>query len=974
MAVTLRNPTRRVGTAVTAALVATAGLVGMSTGAGATSTFTLQRLAGPDRYATADVVDQTAFPGGEPTALLADGVPGHQSDALAAAGVEGAFNIGVLLTDDTGSVPASTAAALQDNHVQKIVVLGGTAAVSQSQISQLQGAGYQVSTPYQGATRYQTMKLVDESMGGAGTDSNNLPTAILASGENNHLVDALAAGGLSFAKHFPIILTNSTGPGLQPEAQQVISDLGIKHLIVAGGSASVPSSEYTPPPSGVTRVDIAAGKDRSQTSQVLADFAIQNGWLKDTNLTVARGDDGADALAGAAVAGVNSWPTVVTNSPTDAGTAPAFATEHVSTLAGTSYVFGGTGAVPDAQLNQIQSAGQANGAPAGPFQASSSQPVSNPTGTTFDENGFTYTYGPHDTYQLMQPSSTPGGSPGCQSDTYTDFQQRLTQGDQVSGTYNPTGTSTFCLNDIAPAAPTASATTNSGGGVTITWKDVVNTAVTEYDVYRAAAQVPIGGGQSCPTYSQAGTSTSPMTPPPSGYTRVASVADTSIGSPGTDTYQFTDPNATAGSNPLSPQTWCYTVASVAPNGAGTTQTGTGSAITSAAGANPPAGAIVPPSFQSLTEDTHNANVFTATYNEAISTGTCDANGSDYSAEYQTVSPSSSGLTVTEPLTISGVSCDNNGSYTNQTGTTVSNVGEAILTFGQNVPQGSQVTVTALKGSDGNTVCAANAASACQPVGQSVQSQPTQTAAPAPAFSGATATDDPTGTALIVLTYNEYIACSTLDDDYTITITPPPGSTVPSGTYSASCYPTANAQNAYQVALRGSTTGQYIPVGSQVTVTAKAGADGNTVCTNGAPSQLSSCQPVGDHVTTTSTSGSAPRITAVKLLSNSGANPVAEVTYSEPVTCSTVDSNGSDYAVQANPTSGSPIATPPTAASCSTSTATTGTTVDITVSNGPYQSGQTITVCSQLGKDGNTVLSPASSSPEPTGDCRTSSAV
>ena len=92
--------------AVVAATSVTTGLTALLAPANATSTFTLSRLAGADRDETASLIDQAAYSSGETTALLADGVKGHQSDALSAAGVEGTFGVGVLLTDNTGSVPS----------------------------------------------------------------------------------------------------------------------------------------------------------------------------------------------------------------------------------------------------------------------------------------------------------------------------------------------------------------------------------------------------------------------------------------------------------------------------------------------------------------------------------------------------------------------------------------------------------------------------------------------------------------------------------------------------------------------------------------------------------------------------------------------------------------------------------------------------------------------------------------------------
>jgi putative cell wall-binding protein len=347
---------------VTATAALVAGAIGLLAGpAQAKPGFSLSRISGTDRYQTAGLIDQAAFPPGEPTVLLADAIPGHQTDALAASGLEGVSGMGVLVTDNTTSVPANTLAALKSNKVKAISVLGGTAAVSQAQINQLKAQGYIVTSPYAGATRYQTMQMIDDSITAArvGKDASGNSTAILASGDNTHFVDALSSGGLAYARHFPIILTTSQGPGLVPEAQQVITQLGIKHLIVVGGTSSIPASEYTPAPAGVTSVTVEAGADRSQTSQRLADYAITSGWLGDTTMTVARGDDGSDALAGAAYAGVNKAPTVVTDSPTSTGSAPAFAQEHASTLNGTSHVFGGTSAVTDAQITAIETAGGA---------------------------------------------------------------------------------------------------------------------------------------------------------------------------------------------------------------------------------------------------------------------------------------------------------------------------------------------------------------------------------------------------------------------------------------------------------------------------------------------------------------------------------------------------------------------------------------------------------------------------------------
>ena len=716
----------------------------------ATASFTLQRIQGTDRYQTAGAVNQAAFPSGEPTAFLADGVPGHETDALAAAGLEGVSGIGVFVTDNTSSVPPNTLSALSAAKVKNIGVLGGAAAVSSSQVSELQSKGFTVSTPYAGSTRYQTMLMIDSAIQPAqvGKDSAGNPTAILASGDNAHFVDALAAGGLAYAQKFPIILTNSQGPALQPEAQQVITKLGIKHLIVVGGTASIPSSEYTPPPSGVSQVTVEAGSDRSNTSKTLADYAVFNSWLKSTAMAVARGDDGSDALAGSAFAGVSQVPTVVTNSPTDSGSAPAYATEHKSTLSGTSWVFGGTGAVTDSQISAIEVAGgAASTAPPGTIAPKSTELVTGVSSGSFVQSGQSYAYASTDTYQIDTTSGTPGSSPSCTSDTYADFQNRLSQGDQVTGTYAPGKTSTFCLNDIAPDVPSsvAAAGNGQGGGVTVTWSaptDATADGITGYQVWRAAATAnPVPGAPaSCPAAYTVAPATSPQTPPASssGWTSLGTVSST--GSSGTGSGSGFSYNDTTASNP---NQYCYAVSSVSPSGAGTPAPATAAPANPAQLGQPGTGSPVQaslatagasPVLQSLTAV---GNTLTLTYNENINTTDLKQDGS----QFVVTVGSSPGTATTARAWGAG--------------------SQVFLDMPNAQVAGTNITVTAQNGSNGRTVCAANSTQACEKTGdtQSASEVAPTGAAPKIQASGVTAS---ASSQSVTITYNVAIDCATLD--------------------------------------------------------------------------------------------------------------------------------------------------------------------------------------------------------------------
>ncbi|MHB1854435.1 MAG: cell wall-binding repeat-containing protein [Acidimicrobiales bacterium] len=98
-------------------------------------------MYGTDRYQSAGISNGKAFPNGVSEVVLADGLPGHQGDALAASGYAGVNGYGVLLTDNTNTVPANTMTALKNLGVKTIQPVGGTAAISSAQLA---AAGYTV--------------------------------------------------------------------------------------------------------------------------------------------------------------------------------------------------------------------------------------------------------------------------------------------------------------------------------------------------------------------------------------------------------------------------------------------------------------------------------------------------------------------------------------------------------------------------------------------------------------------------------------------------------------------------------------------------------------------------------------------------------------------------------------------------------------------------------------------------------------
>ena len=328
------------------------------------------RLAGTDRFDTAATVFTAGFgcarTGGVSHAVLARG--DAFADALAGSYLAGTHTTGVLLTG-TSSVPAATLAALRTSAARTVLLLGGTSAISDAVAAQLAAtpsfdcagaAGPPLSVVrVAGADRYDTARLTAElaGSGAVGTTTLDGParrTAVVASGVG--FADALAAGPLSYAgagaghgdgQGFPTLLTGAEV--LAPAAERALVALGIEQVIVPGGTAVVSAAVQARLVELGLHVVRLGGSSRTQTAALVADFAVDRLGFSEAGVALARGDNFADALAGAAYAGDHGLPMLLTASPT-ALSQPT--RDYLVQSSGTSKVtaFGGAGAINDATL------------------------------------------------------------------------------------------------------------------------------------------------------------------------------------------------------------------------------------------------------------------------------------------------------------------------------------------------------------------------------------------------------------------------------------------------------------------------------------------------------------------------------------------------------------------------------------------------------------------------------------------------
>jgi len=250
----------------------------------AATTATIERVAGSDRYATAAAVTELAFPSADVVYVAAGG---GFADALSAGAPGGILRRPVLLTG-ANSVPAPSREQIARLANPDIIVLGGTAAVSNTVVSQLDSLTTGTVRRVQGANRYSTSVAVSVDAF-AGAD-----TVFLATG--TAFPDALGAAPAATPLGAPILLTTPTCAPTEVVAE--VSRLGATRVIVLGGinAVSNAAADLTPCPvappdpftytgQGTAVVEIA----KPTSGPVVVELDIQSTsntivWSLDTNL------------------------------------------------------------------------------------------------------------------------------------------------------------------------------------------------------------------------------------------------------------------------------------------------------------------------------------------------------------------------------------------------------------------------------------------------------------------------------------------------------------------------------------------------------------------------------------------------------------------------------------------------------------------------------------------------------------------
>jgi hypothetical protein len=175
---------------------------------------------------------------------------------------------------------------------------------------------------------------------------------------------------VSYAAGLPILLVTPTS--IPSETSAAMTDLGIQHAIILGGTAAVSDAVKTQldAKTGSTS-DRVAGTTRFGTARAVGEWAVDNlGW-DPTEIELASGVNFPDALAGGPLGGERQAPILLlASAPADT---TGFADDHSDTITDVNCL-GGTAACAEADLQTVATAAENTGNDEGVNQTATDLP------------------------------------------------------------------------------------------------------------------------------------------------------------------------------------------------------------------------------------------------------------------------------------------------------------------------------------------------------------------------------------------------------------------------------------------------------------------------------------------------------------------------------------------------------------------------------------------------------------------------
>ncbi|MDL2310425.1 cell wall-binding repeat-containing protein [Peptostreptococcaceae bacterium OttesenSCG-928-C18] len=315
--------------------------------AGSSSTV-FARYQGSNRYETAVKVSQSKYSSDGANGSVKAGavvlVNGTKSsDMSVAAAFAKQKNAPVLLVDKD-TLTTVTLNEIKRLKVKDVYAIGGTGSISSKVEDELAKNGVTLKKRFAGIDTYETSVLVVKDL----LATTNKGTAIIMSGANYY--DSLSAASLSASKVFPVLCVK---PNSLPEnVKTAIKDGGFTDAIIIGGTSTISKSVEDEVKTVIkgNKTTRISGANRYSTS-----VAIAKKYFPNTKIfNIATGKTYADALPGAAVAGVNDSPIIVVGTDTIS----ADLRSYINSLTGLKgiYIYGGAVSVSsifEARLQKV---------------------------------------------------------------------------------------------------------------------------------------------------------------------------------------------------------------------------------------------------------------------------------------------------------------------------------------------------------------------------------------------------------------------------------------------------------------------------------------------------------------------------------------------------------------------------------------------------------------------------------------------
>jgi len=259
----------------------------------------VQRLSGGDRYETAMAVSQRFGPN-VPVLYVATG--NDFADGLSAASAAAHVG-GPLLLTPTAALPTRIRAEIVRLAPKQIIVVGGESIVGPDVFRDLASLTPSIRR-IAGIDRYATGELL------VADAFSTARQAFVATGRS--FPDALAASAAAGAIGAPVLLVDGASTNIKASVVSALRRLGVGTVRIAGGTGAVSASIASQLAANGFPTVRHEGADRYLTAAAINEAVFGVSATSGRDAYIATGADFADALAGAALAGVTGDPMYLT--------------------------------------------------------------------------------------------------------------------------------------------------------------------------------------------------------------------------------------------------------------------------------------------------------------------------------------------------------------------------------------------------------------------------------------------------------------------------------------------------------------------------------------------------------------------------------------------------------------------------------------------------------------------------------------